>query len=63
MVPANFLHQFSRSRLKVKGQHFRIQSANGYVMIYGQQCVNICSKSGILKRKYLTVKNKTYKLP
>ena len=50
MVPANFLSTF-----KVKGQRFRIQWASGYVMIYGQHCVNICSKPGNIEWKYLTV--------
>ena len=36
MVPAIFFfYHVSRSRTKVKGQRFRIQWANDYVIIYG----------------------------
>ena len=55
MVPSNF-------NVKVKGQHFKIQWANDYVIIYGQHYVNMWSKPCNIERKYLTVhQNETNK--
>ena len=62
MVPANFFYHLSRSRSKIKCENFKIQRANDYVMIYGQNYVNIWSYPCNIERKYLIVlQNETYK--
>ena len=64
MVPANFFCHLSRSRSKIKGQNFKIQRANDYVMIYGQHYVNIWSYPCNIERKYfIALQNETYKWP